>query len=80
MTLGGLALAIGILVDEAAVSIENIHSHLQRGASIARAVRDGSTETVLPDYWRCYAYSLCLFRRRLCKAQPERCLCLSRWP
>ncbi len=48
MTLGGLALAIGILVDEAAVSIENIHSHLQRGASIARAVRDGSTETVLP--------------------------------
>lgn len=48
MTLGGLALAIGILVDEATVSIENIHSHLQRGVPLARAVRDGSLETILP--------------------------------
>ena len=48
MTLGGLALSIGILVDEATVSIENIHSHLQRGVPLARAVRDGSTETVIP--------------------------------
>ena len=31
MTLGGLALAIGILVDEATVEIENIHAQLQRG-------------------------------------------------
>ena len=31
MTLGGLALAIGILVDEATVEIENIHAHLRRG-------------------------------------------------
>ncbi len=48
MTLGGLALAVGILVDEATVSIENIHSHLQRGVPLARAVRDGSVETILP--------------------------------
>lgn len=48
MTLGGLALAIGILVDEAAVAIENIHAHLQRGKPLAQAVRDGSTETVVP--------------------------------
>jgi multidrug efflux pump subunit AcrB len=48
MTLGGLALAIGILVDEATVSIENIHSHLQRGVPLARAVRDGSMETIVP--------------------------------
>lgn len=48
MTLGGLALAIGILVDEATVSIENIHSHLQRGVPLARAVRDGSLETIVP--------------------------------
>lgn len=48
MTLGGLALAIGILVDEATVSIENIHSHLQRGVPLARAVRDGSQETFVP--------------------------------
>ena len=48
MTLGGLALAIGILVDEATVSIENIHSHLQRGVPLAKAVRDGSIETIAP--------------------------------
>ena len=48
MTLGGLALAIGILVVEATVSIENIHSHLQRGVPLARAVRDGSLETIVP--------------------------------
>lgn len=48
MTLGGLALAIGILVDEATVAIENIHAHLQRGQPLAVAVRDGSAETALP--------------------------------
>ncbi len=48
MTLGGLALAIGVLVDEATVAIENIHSHLQRGKPLARAVRDGSAETAIP--------------------------------
>lgn len=48
MTLGGLALAIGILVDEATVAIENIHAHLQRGKPLALAVRDGSAETAVP--------------------------------
>ncbi len=48
MTLGGLALAIGILVDEATVAIENIHAHLQRGKPLAVAVRDGSAETAVP--------------------------------
>jgi multidrug efflux pump subunit AcrB len=48
MTLGGLALAIGILVDEATVAIENIHSHLQRGQPLAQAVREGSLETAAP--------------------------------
>jgi multidrug efflux pump subunit AcrB len=48
MTLGGLALAIGILVDEAAVAIENIHSHIARGKPLAVAVRDGSAETAIP--------------------------------
>ena len=36
MTLGGLALAVGILVDEATVVIENVHSHLGRGAGSRR--------------------------------------------
>ncbi|MBX3445029.1 MAG: efflux RND transporter permease subunit [Planctomyces sp.] len=48
MTLGGLALAIGILVDEATVAIENIHSHLHRQKPLAVAVRDGSAETAVP--------------------------------
>src|SRR5207253_4263863 len=40
MTLGGLALAVGVLVDEATVEIENIHTHLASGVSKARAVID----------------------------------------
>jgi multidrug efflux pump subunit AcrB len=48
MTLGGLALAIGILVDEATVEIENIHANLQRGVPLARAVSDGSLATFIP--------------------------------
>lgn len=48
MTLGGLALAVGILVDEATVSIENIHTHLARGKSLARAALDATTETTIP--------------------------------
>jgi multidrug efflux pump subunit AcrB len=48
MTLGGLALAVGILVDEATVSIENIHTHLTRGNSLKRASRDATTETTGP--------------------------------
>src|SRR5689334_12415279 len=48
MTLGGLALAVGILVDEATVAIENIHTHVSRGTPIARAVLDASGEVVVP--------------------------------
>ena len=50
MTLGGLALAVGILVDEATVAIENIHSHLGRGRSLARAARDATAETPVPHF------------------------------
>jgi multidrug efflux pump subunit AcrB len=48
MTLGGLALAVGILVDEATVSIENIHVHLTRGKTLGRAALDATTETAGP--------------------------------
>jgi multidrug efflux pump subunit AcrB len=48
MTLGGLALAVGILVDEATVSIENIHVHLTRGKSLGRSVLDATVETTVP--------------------------------
>ena len=48
MTLGGLALAIGILVDEATVAIENIHVHLARGEPKMKAVFDAARETITP--------------------------------
>lgn len=50
MTLGGLALAIGILVDEATVTIENIHSHLAKGEALAISVLKAGQETVTPRF------------------------------
>ena len=49
MTLGGLALAVGILVDEGTVAIENIHTHLARGTPVARSVLDACSEVVTPQ-------------------------------
>jgi multidrug efflux pump subunit AcrB len=48
MTLGGLALAVGILVDEATVEVENIHTQMLRYEAVARAVRRGNQETAVP--------------------------------
>lgn len=48
MTLGGLALAVGILVDEATVTVENIHRQLETGKTKARAIADGCREIALP--------------------------------
>jgi multidrug efflux pump subunit AcrB len=48
MTLGGLALAVGILVDESTVCIENIQAHLARGRPLNRAIVDATLETVGP--------------------------------
>jgi multidrug efflux pump subunit AcrB len=50
MTLGGLALAVGILVDEATVTIENIHTHLAQRRSLARAASEATAETTLPRF------------------------------
>ncbi len=47
MTLGGLALAVGVLVDEATVEIENIHSHMRSGVSVARAVVEACSRTAI---------------------------------
>jgi multidrug efflux pump subunit AcrB len=46
MTLGGLALAVGVLVDEATVEIENIHTHLGTGMAKARAVLEACEKTI----------------------------------
>jgi CzcA family heavy metal efflux pump len=48
MTLGGLALAVGILVDDATVTIENINSHLEKGAEVEDAILQGAHQIALP--------------------------------
>jgi multidrug efflux pump subunit AcrB len=48
MTLGGLALAVGILVDDATVTIENINWHLEQGKEVEPAILDGARQIVVP--------------------------------
>ena len=48
MTLGGLALAVGVLVDEGTVLMENIHVHLAKGESKAHAILNASREVAIP--------------------------------
>jgi multidrug efflux pump subunit AcrB len=48
MTLGGLALAVGILVDDATVTIENINWHLEKGKKVSQAILDGALQIVVP--------------------------------
>jgi len=50
MTLGGLALAVGILVDEATVTIESINYHLEQGKEVETAILDGSSQIVIPAF------------------------------
>jgi multidrug efflux pump subunit AcrB len=50
MTLGGLALAVGILVDDATVTIENMNSHLERGEDVENAILNGAREIALPAF------------------------------
>jgi CzcA family heavy metal efflux pump len=50
MTLGGLALAVGILVDDATVAIENINSHLEAGKELEPAILDGAQQIAVPAF------------------------------
>ena len=50
MTLGGLALAVGILVDDATVTIENINWHLEQGKEVEPAIMDGAAQIVTPAF------------------------------
>lgn len=50
MTLGGLALAVGILVDDATVEIENIHRQMATGKPLTQAILDGAQEIALPAF------------------------------
>ena len=50
MTLGGLALAVGILVDDATVAIESINTHLERGEGVEEAILNGAHEIAVPAF------------------------------
>ena len=50
MTLGGLALAVGILVDDATVTIENIDRHLASGKPLTAAILDGASQIAVPAF------------------------------
>jgi len=50
MTLGGLALAVGILVDDGTVTIENINWHLEHGKQVPEAILDGAAQIVTPAF------------------------------
>jgi multidrug efflux pump subunit AcrB len=50
MTLGGLALAVGILVDDATVEIENINRNLEHGKAIEQAILDGAAQIAVPAF------------------------------
>ena len=50
MTLGGLALAVGILVDDATVEIENINRNLAQGKETVRAILDGAQQIAIPAF------------------------------
>jgi multidrug efflux pump subunit AcrB len=50
MTLGGLALAVGILVDDATVTIENINWHLEQSKEVEAAIMDGAAQIVTPAF------------------------------
>src|SRR5271155_437189 len=50
MTLGGLALAVGILVDDGTVTIENINYHLEQGKALELAILDGAQQIVVPAF------------------------------
>src|SRR5438034_1126685 len=58
MTLGGLALAIGILVDEATITIENIHRHSELGQKLRTAILEGSREIAVPALVSALAISI----------------------
>ncbi|HEV7990560.1 MAG TPA: efflux RND transporter permease subunit [Gemmatimonadaceae bacterium] len=50
MTLGGLALAVGILVDDATVAIENIHRNIELGSPLRKAIIDGAQQIAVPAF------------------------------
>ena len=82
MTLGGLALAVGVLVDDATVGIENIHRHARScGKTIEAAIIDGAQEIAVPTFVSTLARSASSSCRcSSSPARPSRSSRRSRWP
>ncbi len=80
MTLGGLALAVGVLVDEATVEIENIHSHMSGGLSRARSVVDACRKTALPRFLAMLCVLSVFLPSLFMTGVDASCLCRFRWP
>ena len=79
MTLGGLALAVGILVDDATVTIENINWHLEQGKDVHTAIMDGAKQIVTPAFVSCCASASCSCRCSCSTASPASCSDRWRW-
>ena len=80
MTLGGLALAVGILVDEATVEIENIHAHICNAArSLAAPSAAARAETAMPRLLAMLCILAVFVRRSSWRERPARCSCRCRW-
>jgi multidrug efflux pump subunit AcrB len=58
MTLGGLALAVGILVDDATVTIENINRHLEQGKPVRQAILEGGQQIIIPALFSLLSISI----------------------
>ena len=80
MTLGGLALAIGILVNEATVEIENIHTQMEHTPSMPRAVRQGNMETAVPRLLALLCILSVFIPSFIMTGVVPRCSCRCRWP
>ncbi len=77
MTLGGLALAVGILVDDATVTIENINWHLEQGADVRTAILDGAEQIATPAFVSLLC--ICIVFVPMFALKGVRDFCLCRW-
>ena len=79
MTLGGLALAVGILVDDATVTIENINWHLEQGKEVETAIMDGARQIVTPAFVSLLCICI-VFVPMFFLDRRRRASCSCRWP
>ena len=80
MTLGGLALAVGILVDDATVTIESINWHLEQGKDVETAILDGAAQIIAPAFVSLLCICIVLCPCSFWKACRVFCLCHWPWP